>query len=228
MNKAPGISGHEYEHICAKRLKNCGFTNVTVTKGSGDQGIDITAYRNGTKYGIQCKYYAGPVGNASVQEAYAGARYYHCDFAAVLTNSTFTKAAKELAGSTNVLLWENDKLPFAEKRRSKVIKRLGIFMCVFSVLGLIAFSRMDSIKYPALQMACTIFMLLGGLFGIFEFGNWVLSLISCAFYTLSAGLDAITGILINGAFRSDVLFLLIPALVTMFRAIRLYRNRTDD
>ena len=33
------MNGHQYEHQCAKRLKSKGFYNVTVTKGSGDQGI---------------------------------------------------------------------------------------------------------------------------------------------------------------------------------------------
>lgn len=108
-------TGHEYEHLCAERLRKCGFSGISVTQGSGDQGLDVLATRKGAKYGIQCKYYSGPVGNSAVQEAYAGAKYYNCDFAVVLTNSTFTKSAKELAGSTNVLLWEQDKIPYPEK-----------------------------------------------------------------------------------------------------------------
>ena len=48
------MNGHQYEHQCAKRLKSKGFYNVTVTKGSGDQGIDVIAYSGGKKYGIQC------------------------------------------------------------------------------------------------------------------------------------------------------------------------------
>lgn len=41
------MNGHQYEHQCAKRLKSKGFYNVTVTKGSGDQGIDVIAYSGG-------------------------------------------------------------------------------------------------------------------------------------------------------------------------------------
>ena len=37
------------------------------------------------------------MGNKAVQEAYAGARYYDCDVALVITNSTLTGPAKELA-----------------------------------------------------------------------------------------------------------------------------------
>lgn len=104
--------GHQYEYKCAKILKKKGFQMVSVTKGSGDQGIDIIAYKNGQKYGIQCKHYSSPVGNHAVQEVFAGAKYYNCDIAVVMTNNTFTKSAKELAESTRVELWSNNKVPF--------------------------------------------------------------------------------------------------------------------
>ncbi len=44
-----GMDGHQYEYQCAKKLKSMGFSKVTVTKGSGDQGIDIIAYSGGKK-----------------------------------------------------------------------------------------------------------------------------------------------------------------------------------
>ena len=64
--------GLSFEYTCASILRKRGFSNVDVTKGSGDQGIDVLAWKGGTKYGIQCKLYASPVGNKAVQEAYAG------------------------------------------------------------------------------------------------------------------------------------------------------------
>ena len=69
------MDGHEYEYACAQYLKRNGFTKVQVTKASGDQGIDIIATKE-KKYGIQCKYYSGAVGNKAVQEAYAGSKFY--------------------------------------------------------------------------------------------------------------------------------------------------------
>ena len=91
------MDGLQFEHRCAELLRYRGFHKVTVTKGSGDQGVDILAKKNGIKYGIQCKYYSYPVGNKAIQEAYAGAVFYDCDKAMVMTNSTFTRAAWELA-----------------------------------------------------------------------------------------------------------------------------------
>ena len=51
--EADNITGFEYEEQCADELRNMGFTNVEVTKSSGDQGIDVIAWKDGLKYGIQ-------------------------------------------------------------------------------------------------------------------------------------------------------------------------------
>ena len=101
------MDGYEYEQKCADLLKVKGFSNITVTPGSGDQGIDIIAHKSGAKYGVQCKYYTGTVGNKAVQEAYAGAAYYGCARAMVITNSTLSKAAIKLAKELNVDVWEH-------------------------------------------------------------------------------------------------------------------------
>lgn len=101
------MDGYEYEQKCAALLQTKGFSNVTVTPGSGDQGIDIIAYKSGSKYGIQCKYYTGTVGNKAVQEAYAGAVYYGCATAMVITNSILSRSASILAKELNVEIWEH-------------------------------------------------------------------------------------------------------------------------
>lgn len=102
------ITGYQYEYECAEYLKSHGFTDVEVTKGSGDQGIDIIANKDGLKYGIQCKLYKNPVSNKAIQEVYTGASFYGCDVAVVMTNSTFTESAKELAHKIGVKLWSSD------------------------------------------------------------------------------------------------------------------------
>lgn len=104
------MEGHDFEYYCADLLKNNGFYNVSVTQGSGDQGIDVLAEKGGVKYGIQCKCYSKDIGNKAVQEAFAGKTFYHCHVAAVLTNRYFTRSAKELASINQVLLWDRDQL----------------------------------------------------------------------------------------------------------------------
>lgn len=100
------MTGAQFEEYCAAYLKKRGFKKVRLTKASGDQGVDILAKRRGKTYAIQCKLYKKPVGNAAVQQAYAGKQYYDCDKGMVMTNSTFTKGAVELAERTGVALWE--------------------------------------------------------------------------------------------------------------------------
>lgn len=104
------LSGPEFEAYVALVLRDNGFKHVELTAGSGDQGVDILAERNGKRYAIQCKNYEGAVGNFAVQEAYAGAQHYGCEIAVVICPCEFTRAAKELAASTGVLLWDEKKL----------------------------------------------------------------------------------------------------------------------
>lgn len=100
----------EFEHYTADLLRDIGYSNVTVTKASGDQGVDVLAEKNGVKYAFQCKHYSRPLGNTPVQEIYAGKAFYGCDVGIVITNSTFTPSAYELADSLGVILWDRDFL----------------------------------------------------------------------------------------------------------------------
>lgn len=98
--------GHAYEHKVARALSARGYHNVKVTPGSGDFGADIIASKGFTKYAIQCKCYSGAVGVSAVQEAISGKAYYGCNRAMVVTNATFTPAAKKMAKKADVVLWE--------------------------------------------------------------------------------------------------------------------------
>lgn len=115
------MDGHIFEGFCADILKKNGFSDVSVTKGSGDQGIDIIAYKDGIKYGIQCKCYSSDIGNSAVQEAFSGKTYYKCHVGAVLTNRYFTRSARELAETNGILLWDRAYLlDLIEKANIKV------------------------------------------------------------------------------------------------------------
>lgn len=104
------MNGHDFEYFCAELLRKNGFSDVKVTKGSGDQGVDILAKKDGIKYAIQCKNYASHLGNTPVQEVNAGKIFYNCHVGVVMTNSTFTQGAKTLADATGILLWDRDVL----------------------------------------------------------------------------------------------------------------------
>lgn len=104
------MEGHDFEYYCAELLKQNGFLEVEVTRGSGDYGIDILAEKDGVTYAIQCKCYTAPVGVKAVQEAYAGRDYYDRMVGAVLTNQYFTQPATEAAKKLKILLWDRGYL----------------------------------------------------------------------------------------------------------------------
>lgn len=111
------MNGWEFEEYVAKLLVRNGFRHVETTSGSGDQGVDILADKAGVSYAIQCKHYDGKIPNKAVQEAYAGAKYYGCDVAVVLTNSYFYPSAFELGDSVGVELWDRDMLKKLMRRQ---------------------------------------------------------------------------------------------------------------
>jgi hypothetical protein len=97
--------GIEFEYWCANELKNQGW-DTQVSKASGDQGIDIIAKRDGLSVAVQCKRYNQPIGNKAVQEIFAARQFVRAKHACVIGTGGFTKSAKELAGATEVFLFE--------------------------------------------------------------------------------------------------------------------------
>ena len=118
------MSGLEFEQYTAQLLRKLGYTNVSVTKASGDQGVDVLATKGGKQYAIQCKNYKSQLDNTPVQEVYAGMRFYRCDHSAVITNSTFTQGAKQLARATGVELWDRATLAKMIHSANKAMKNI--------------------------------------------------------------------------------------------------------
>ena len=84
---------------------------VQTTKASGDQGIDLILTGKGRRIGVQAKGYADSVGNHSVMEAHAGKHFYHCDSCIVITNSDFTRTARELAREIGCMIIAGSDIP---------------------------------------------------------------------------------------------------------------------
>jgi len=101
------MNGKDYEKRCADYLRAHGYRHARLTGNSGDYGVDIVASKRRHRYAVQCKFYSRPVGVAAVQQVVGGMAYYGCDRALVITNSTFTKQARELAMSNEVELLDN-------------------------------------------------------------------------------------------------------------------------
>lgn len=108
MESVDSMDGHDFEYWTADLLRKIGFSHVEVTPGSGDQGVDVLAEKDGVRYAVQCKRYSHDLGNTPVQEVHAGKAMYNCHVGIVITNQHFTAGAKQLAQATGVLLWDRD------------------------------------------------------------------------------------------------------------------------
>jgi hypothetical protein len=121
------MSGVEFENFVAGLYRSRGF-EAEVTRASGDFGADlIVAAKGGLRrsewdpksYGsdgwsnrmaVQCKRYSGAVGVNAVMAIIAGKGMYDCARTAVVTNSTFTAQARQLAEAHSVALIDGARL----------------------------------------------------------------------------------------------------------------------
>lgn len=111
----PHTRGSDFEIEVARYFQSCGY-RVAITGKSGDQGVDVIAERNGNRVAIQVKHHARPVGNTAIQEVHAGMTHYGCNEAVVVTTSTFTKSAVDLARSCQVTLVDGETYREARRR----------------------------------------------------------------------------------------------------------------
>lgn len=103
------MSGAMFEIFCQETLQNTGWS-VVRKGGTGDQGVDLIAKREGVVVAIQCKRYSKPVGNKAVQEVEAGRQFEQAHRAAVVSTADYTPAARQLASSLGVLLLHHEDL----------------------------------------------------------------------------------------------------------------------
>jgi hypothetical protein len=109
LSDVDNMDGLAFEHYVCRLMKDQGYC-ATVTRASGDLGVDIVATKCGCKYSVQVKRQTNNVSRRAVSDAVAGKAHYGCAGAMVITNRYFTKGAMDLAGSTCCQLVDRDTL----------------------------------------------------------------------------------------------------------------------
>lgn len=109
MYLVDAMDGFQFEDFLVEIFQTIGY-DVKETKRTADQGADLFVSRFGKSMVIQAKNYSGSVGNSAVQQAISAKAFYGCDEAMVVTNSYFTKSAKELASTAAVRLIDREGL----------------------------------------------------------------------------------------------------------------------
>ncbi|PFD95673.1 restriction endonuclease [Bacillus cereus] len=104
------MDGFQFEVYLKALFRELGY-RPEVTKRSCDYGVDVIL-KGKNRIVIQAKRYGikNRVGIRAVQEVYAGKAYYKADEAWIVTNSFFTKQAKELAQACQVKLIDRVEL----------------------------------------------------------------------------------------------------------------------
>lgn len=108
------MDGNSFEEYCASLLLLTNYFNaasIRITKKAVDYGADIIIRCfDGFGISIQCKRQKAGVNIAAIQEVTASKKHYNTDAAAVITNSYFTRSAKELAKDNGVALFDRKML----------------------------------------------------------------------------------------------------------------------
>lgn len=119
--------GGSSNFTCRLFFQQLGY-KIQVTPSSGDFGADLVM-KGKEKIVIQAKRYSAKnrVSLSAVQEVYAAKAYYKANQAWVVTNSYFTKQAKELAAACDVTLVDRADLQKFINEVNPVFKAREIF-----------------------------------------------------------------------------------------------------
>jgi restriction system protein len=143
MAEVDMMKGVQFEHYLQQLFIMLGY-QVKLTRASGDFGADLILIKDYTKIVVQAKRYTKNVGLKAVQEVSGAKKHYGANEAWVVTNSLYTKQAKELAYSNEVFLIDRHDLltlilnakeldaPNAQQNKNV---RLDVFSAIISVLG---------------------------------------------------------------------------------------------
>ncbi len=101
------MSGEEFEEYLKYYFENQGY-KVKLTPVTNDYGADLVLKRDSEVTVVQAKRWNEPVGNSAIQEVVASKGYYKATKAMVVTNSTFTTNAINLAKANDVILWDRN------------------------------------------------------------------------------------------------------------------------
>lgn len=106
----PRMDPVHYAMYCALQLDKSGW-KTRLAAITGDQGTDVIANRAAKVLVLQCKLSGSPVGDDAGQKVMTAQQSQEADFAAVVSNRTFTDSANELAQASNVQLLHYEQLP---------------------------------------------------------------------------------------------------------------------
>ena len=99
------MDGRTFEKQLAKLFNTLGY-KTTVTKGSGDGGVDIILENSGRITYVQCKAYKHPAGPAPIRELFGVLKSDKVNEGIVACLAGFTKGARDFAFKNDIKLMD--------------------------------------------------------------------------------------------------------------------------
>lgn len=109
MDIIDDMSGETFEEFLLAHFKSLGYSGQ-LTPATADYGADLVLEKDGRKLVIQAKRWKRTVGIEAVQQVIGAIKHYSAQKGMVITNSSFTENAYELANSNGIELWDRTKL----------------------------------------------------------------------------------------------------------------------
>lgn len=103
------MSGAAFEEYVLERFRHLGYTGH-LTPAGDDNGADMLLQKDGTTTVVQAKRWKNSVGIDAIRQVKGAMDHYAAAHGIVVTNSTFTESACELASSYEIELWDRKKL----------------------------------------------------------------------------------------------------------------------
>ncbi|WP_341285189.1 restriction endonuclease [Priestia megaterium] len=103
------MNGVQFEEYLGELFRTMGY-KVENTPRSGDYGADLILKKGRRKIAVQAKRYKGRVGISAVQQIIGAKNFYKADDIWVVTNSYYSKPAKNLGAVNNVKLIDREEL----------------------------------------------------------------------------------------------------------------------
>ncbi|OZM56443.1 hypothetical protein CIB95_11755 [Lottiidibacillus patelloidae] len=109
INEIDRMDGIAFEQYLSHLFKRKGY-KVRITSSQGDFGADLLLEKEDERICVQAKRYSKQVGIKAVQEVIGSLAHYSADIGWVVTNSTYTRPAIQLAKANGIKLVGRNEL----------------------------------------------------------------------------------------------------------------------